>query len=43
MPTSCIPFFADGCTQTSDCCSPCTVLHHAPCAVCLQGRCDGTP
>jgi hypothetical protein len=43
MPISCIPFFADGCTQTSDCCSPCTVLHHAPCAVCLQGRCDGTP
>ena len=40
---SCIPFFADGCTQTSDCCSPCTVLHRAPCAVCLQGRCDGTP
>jgi hypothetical protein len=40
---SCIPFFADGCTETSDCCSPCTVLHRAPCAVCLQGRCDGTP
>jgi hypothetical protein len=40
---SCIPFFADGCTQTSDCCSPCTVLQRAPCAVCLQGRCDGTP
>jgi hypothetical protein len=40
---TCIPFFADGCTQTSDCCEPCTVLHRAPCAVCLQGQCVGTP
>jgi hypothetical protein len=39
----CIPFFANGCTQTSDCCSPCTVLGRAPCAVCLQGQCSGTP
>jgi hypothetical protein len=40
---TCIPFFANGCTQTSDCCEPCTVLQRAPCAVCLQGQCVGTP
>jgi hypothetical protein len=40
---TCIPFFATGCTQTSDCCEPCTVLQRAPCAVCLQGQCVGTP
>jgi hypothetical protein len=39
----CIPFFMPGCTQTSDCCEPCTVLHRAPCAVCLQGECVGAP
>lgn len=40
---TCIPFFANGCAQTSDCCDPCTVLQRAPCAVCLQGQCVGTP
>jgi hypothetical protein len=40
---SCIPFFASGCAQTADCCEPCTVLQQAPCAVCLHGRCAGTP
>jgi hypothetical protein len=40
---TCIPFFANGCTQTSDCCEPCTVLNRAPCAVCLDGQCVGTP
>ena len=40
---TCIPFFANGCTETSDCCDPCTVLGRAPCAVCLQGQCVGTP
>jgi hypothetical protein len=40
---TCVPFSANGCTQTSDCCEPCTVLQRAPCAVCLQGQCVGTP
>jgi hypothetical protein len=40
---TCIPFFMNGCTQTGDCCEPCTVLRRAPCAVCLQGQCVGTP
>jgi hypothetical protein len=40
---TCIPFFATGCTQTSDCCDPCSVLGRAPCAVCLEGQCVGTP
>jgi len=39
----CIPFFGTGCTQTADCCEPCTVLQRAPCAVCLQGMCSGAP
>jgi hypothetical protein len=40
---TCIPFFASGCTQTSDCCSPCSTLGKAPCFVCLQGQCIGAP
>jgi hypothetical protein len=40
---TCIPFFMNGCTQTADCCEPCTVLQRAPCAVCRQGQCVGTP
>ncbi len=38
--TNCIPFFAPGCSQTSDCCEPCG---HAPCAVCIGGTCVGAP
>jgi hypothetical protein len=40
---TCIPFFAAGCTQTSDCCQPCGSDTRAPCAVCSQGTCVGTP
>ncbi|HEY2775894.1 MAG TPA: hypothetical protein VGK20_17765 [Candidatus Binatia bacterium] len=40
---SCIPFFQEGCTQTSDCCEPCDLLHKAPCAVCISGQCVGAP
>ena len=37
---NCIPLFASGCSQTSDCCTPCGT---APCAVCIQGTCVGAP
>jgi phenylpropionate dioxygenase-like ring-hydroxylating dioxygenase large terminal subunit len=40
---TCVPFFASGCSQTSDCCSPCSTLGMAPCFVCLQGQCIGAP
>jgi hypothetical protein len=40
---TCVPFFASGCSQTSDCCSPCSTLGMAPCFVCLQGQCVGAP
>jgi hypothetical protein len=39
----CIPFFTAGCSQTSDCCQPCLAGARAPCAVCNQGTCVGTP
>ncbi len=39
----CLPFGAPGCTQTSDCCEPCTIVGKAPCAVCIQGACVGAP
>ena len=38
----CIPFFQSGCSVTSDCCQPCGPFR-APCAVCLQGKCEGAP
>ena len=41
--TSCIPFFQSGCSSTSDCCQPCGNGIIAPCAVCLQGVCEGAP
>jgi hypothetical protein len=43
MPTTCIPFFQLGCSQTADCCEPCEPGRIAPCAVCLQGECMGAP
>jgi hypothetical protein len=39
----CIPLFTSGCAETSDCCFPCSTLGRAPCAVCSQGQCLGTP
>lgn len=40
---NCVPFAQSGCTQTSDCCEPCTLLQRAPCAVCILGVCSPTP
>jgi hypothetical protein len=42
-PAQCIPFFQDGCSTTADCCEPCGNGRIAPCAVCLNGRCEGAP
>jgi hypothetical protein len=39
----CVPLFTSGCTQTSDCCEPCSRLGRAPCGVCVQGFCSGAP
>ena len=39
----CVPLFTSGCTQTSDCCEPCSRLGRAPCGVCIQGVCSGAP
>ena len=40
---NCVPLFASGCSQTSDCCVPCGNGTRAPCAVCLNGTCVGAP
>jgi len=40
---NCIPLFASGCSQTSDCCEPCGNGRHAPCGVCINGTCEGAP
>ena len=40
---NCIPLFASGCLQTSDCCEPCGNGTRPPCAVCLNGTCVGAP
>lgn len=40
---TCIPFFTAGCSQTADCCQPCGPDTRAPCAICSQGTCVGTP
>jgi hypothetical protein len=39
----CIPLFTSGCTQTPDCCEPCSRLGRAPCGVCINGFCSGAP
>jgi hypothetical protein len=38
-----VPLFTSGCTQTSDCCEPCSRLGRAPCGVCINGFCSGAP
>ena len=40
---NCVPLFASGCSDTSDCCQPCENGTHAPCGVCLNGTCEGAP
>jgi hypothetical protein len=40
---NCIPLFASGCSQTSDCCTPCGNGTSPPCGVCLNGSCIGAP
>jgi hypothetical protein len=40
---NCIPLFASGCSQTSDCCEPCLDGRIAPCGVCISGVCVGAP
>ena len=39
----CIPLFASGCAQTSDCCEPCGNGRRPPCGVCIHGTCIGAP
>jgi hypothetical protein len=39
----CVPLGTSGCTQTPDCCEPCSRLGRAPCGVCNQGVCFGAP
>jgi hypothetical protein len=40
---NCIPLFASGCSQTSDCCTPCGNGTGPPCGVCINGSCIGAP
>ena len=39
----CIPLFTSGCSQTSDCCTPCGNGTSPPCGVCINGSCIGAP